>query len=167
MKQGLQQALNNTEEVYSELVDIANSIVEEHTSTMDALIKTATDNVENLTDEDIRLLMIKLSLYSYSFGDIKEKSELKLECAETLRKEKYATEFNKSDGSVAVRDNAAILGSSDEVLTETIYTLVASLFETKLDSAHRVVDALKSVLMSRMSEAKLTMSMDNEGSTEQ
>jgi hypothetical protein len=163
MKPGLQKALDNTETVYSDLVEIANNIVSEHTSAMDSLIQNATNKIDNLSSEDIRVLMIKLSLYSYSFGDIKEKSELKLECAETLRKEKYASEFNKIDGSVAVRDNTAILNSSDEMLAETIYTLVASLFETKLDSAHRVVDALKSVLMSRMSEAKLTMSMDNEG----
>jgi hypothetical protein len=161
MKQGLKQALDNTESVYEDLVTVANSIVSEHTKDMDSLIQVATNKIDNLTDEDIRVLMLKLSLYSYSFGDIKEKSELKLECAETLRKEKYASEFNKVDGSVAIRDNSAILNTSDEILTETIYNLVSNLFETKLDSAHRVVDTLKSILMSRMSEAKLTLSMDS------
>lgn len=155
MKGNLQKALDNTEMMYSQLVTIANDIVDEHIAEASSLIDGIVKNVENLTNDAIRTSMLKLSLMAFSFGDIKEKSSLKAECAEALRKEAYAMEFNSTDGSVATKENTAIINTSDEILTETIYNLVASLFKNKLDEMHRVVDTLKTVLMSRVSEAKL------------
>lgn len=159
MTEELNQALDNTETVYRNVVEIANKIVANATSEIDVLIKEAMDNVDNLTTEAIRTLLMKLSLLSFTFSDIKEKSALKAECAETLRKEAYAMAFNSSEGSVAAKDNQATIIISKETMVESIYNMVASLFKTKADEVHRVVDALKSVLMSRMAEAKLTATM--------
>lgn len=99
--------------------------------------------------------MLKLSFMSYTFGDVKEKSALKADCAEALRKEAYARKFNEADGNNAVRDNIALLETSDEIVVNSIHDLVSSLFKTKLDELHRVVATLQSILMSRMQEAKL------------
>lgn len=159
MTTDLQQALDNTEVVYRNIVEIANKIVAEATKEVDDLINEAMDNVDNMTNESIRVLLIKLSLLSFNFSDIKEKSALKAECAETLRKEAYAVAFNSSIGSVASKENQATITISKEIMVEAIYNMVASLFKTKSDETHRVVDALKSVLMSRMAEAKLTSTM--------
>lgn len=155
MKVSLQQALDNTNTVYGQLVEIANDIIESYTTEVDTLINLALNNIENLTNDMIRDLMLKLSLKSYCFSEVKEKSSLKAECAETLRKEAFAKAFNGAEGSVGAKENTAIINTSDEILVESIYTLVSSLFKTKLDEVHRVVDTLKTILMSRMSEAKL------------
>lgn len=158
----LKQALDNTETTYSALVEIANGIVNDYVQAINELIDNAVVNVEKLSNEDIRLLLLKLSLKSYSFGDLKEKASLKADCAEALKEEKLAVEFNKTEGSVAVRTNLATLAISDAILTEMIYKLVASLLKTKLDEIHRVVDTLKTILVSRLSEAKLNGNMTNE-----
>ena len=160
MRNNLEQALENTEKVYSDLVVIANDIVEEYTKDLDKLIKQAYNNIESINSESMRSLIIELSLKSYMFSDVKEKAALKVECAEALRKEAYAVEYNKAEGAVAARENIATINISDEILTEAIYELVASLFKTKLDETHRVVDSLKTVLMSRMAEAKLAQQLD-------
>lgn len=159
MAENLQEALDRTDDVYKDLIEIANTIFKTYTGDVNELIKGAMDNVDNLTNEDIRLLIIKLSLHSFSFGDVKEKAGLKAELSETLRKEAYAKAFNLSEGSVASKESQAIMKTSYENSVELIYNSVASLFKTKLDEIHRVVDALKTVLMSRMSEAKLTATM--------
>lgn len=159
MDEKLQEALDRTDDVYKDLIEIANTIFKTYTGEVNALIKGATDNIDNLTNEDIRLLIVKLSIQSFSFGDVKERAGLKAEVSETLRKEAYAKAFNVSEGSVAVKDNQATIKTSYETSVELIYNSVASLFKTKLDEIHRVVDALKTVLMSRMSEAKLTATM--------
>ena len=106
----------------------------------------------------LRIYMMKLSLASFSFSEVKEKSALKAECAETLRKEAYAKNFNATEGSVAFRENTATINSNYEALAGQVYELVANLFKVKLDEVHRVVATINSVLMSRMQEAKLTMS---------
>lgn len=157
----LDAALANVDMTYSQIVEIANDIVAQCTVESDQLVNRLKANSENLTNEDVRKAMLELALTSYSFSEIKEKSTLKAECAEILRKELYAREFNLADGSVAVRDNTAVLNSSQEVLVEAIYNLVSSILKVKLDELHRIVDALKSIIMSRMSEAKLTALVDN------
>lgn len=159
MEDKLQNAIDVTDAVYCDLVGIANQVVSEYTGDVNKLIKEATDNVDNLNNDDIRALIIKISLQAFNFGDIKEKSALKAECAETLRKEAYAKSFASSEGSVAAKESKATMDTSYQTMVESIYGAVSSLFKTKLDECHRVVDALKTVLMSRMSEAKLTATM--------
>lgn len=159
MKGNLQAALDATEKTYDNLVSIANNIVKEHVAEINEMVMDAYENVDEMSNENIRNLILKLSLKTFSFGDVKEKSALKAECAEALRKEAYAIAFNGAEGSVAAKENAATIDTSDEILTETIYEVVANMFKTKLDECHRVVSALTTVLTSRMAEAKLTAKM--------
>lgn len=156
-------ALDKVDATYSELIEIANQISSAVLGDLDELMSTAYNDVERLTNDAIRDLILKLSLRSYSFSEIKEKSQFKAVMAETLRKEAYATSYNSAEGTAAVRDNLATLSISDEIVADEIYTLVSSMFKTKLDEIHRVVAALTTVLTTRLTEAKLTsVGMTNE-----
>ena len=156
MKSEVVAALDAVDATYDELIDVANDIAKEVVGDLDDMMASAYNDVEKLSNEAIRDLMLKLSLRSYSFAEIKERSAFKSELAETLRKEAYAKNFNLAEGTIAVRENTAVLNSSSEILANQIYELVADIFKSKLDETHRIVAALTSVLMSRMSEAKLT-----------
>lgn len=152
---GVQKALDNTDLVYDNLVIIANDIYESALGDVNSLITSVYDNIENLSNEDLRNLILRISLKAYSFSEIKEKSAFKSELAETLRKEAYAKAFGAAEGTAGARDNIATLNTSSEVLAEEVYDLVSNLFKVKLDELHRVTDSLKTVLTSRLSEAKL------------
>lgn len=150
------KALHAIDETYDSLITIANDIFDVVTSEIDEMINAAYSNADSLTNDSIRDLMMKLSLKSYTFSEIKERSAFKAVLGETLRKEAYAENFNKTEGTVAVRENNAILNTSPEILAEEIHTLVSSMLKTKLDEIHRVVSTLQTVLMTRMQEAKLS-----------
>ena len=154
-KGNLKEALANTNTTYKELVEIANSIISASTESIDRIIKPAQESIENISNDEIRQLMLRIALASYTFSEIKEKSAFKAQCAEALRKEAYATNFSQAEGPIAAKDSIALLNTADEIIVEEIYDLIASLLKTKLDEMHRVVDVLKTVLMSRLSEAKL------------
>lgn len=156
MNQNVSKALDAIDLTYQDLIDIANDTCADVVGDLDVLMDSAYNNIENLTNEAIRDLLLRLSLRSYSFAGIKEKAMFKAALGETLRKEAYAKNFNLSEGTVAVRENTSIVSTAPEILAEEIYTLVANMFKSKLDEVHRAVDTLKSVLMSRMQEAKLT-----------
>ena len=156
MNQNVSKALDNIDMTYNELIDIANDVCSEVTGDLTEMINSAYNNIENLTNDSIRQLLLKLSLRSYSFAEIKDKSLFKATLGETLRKEAYAKSFNATEGTVAVRENTSIINTSAEILAEELYTLIANMFKTRVDEVHRVVDSLKSVLMSRMQEAKLS-----------
>lgn len=156
MKESLENALEAVELTYKDLNEIANDMTRSFFEPVDNIINELQGDINGLDNDSIRDYMIKLALNAYSLGETKEKSALKAECAEALRKESFARSFNTSEGSAVARENNALLQTSDQVVIEALYNLVASLFKTKMDSTHRVIDTLKTVLMSRNMEAKLT-----------
>lgn len=155
MNKNVSAALDAIDVTYDELVHIANDIARSVVGDLDVMMDSAYADVERLSNDAIRDLMLRLSLRSYSFSEVKEKAAFKATLGETLRKEAYANNFNSAEGTVAVRENKAILESSNEILAEEIYNLVAAIFKSKIDEIHRIVNTLQTVLMSRMSEAKL------------
>ena len=157
LKENVQQALTNCDVTYAELIEIANDICRENIGELNNLVETAYMNIENLSNDAIRDLMLRLSLKSYTFSEIKEKSAFKAALSETLRKEAYSKQFNSLEGSIAVRDNLANTNISAEIVVEEIYTLVASLLKTKLSEIHLVISTLQTVLTSRLTEAKLNL----------
>ena len=155
MNDKVSKALDNIDIAYDDLIDIANDTCKEVVGDLDDMMRSAYDNIENLNNESIRSLLLRLSLRSYSFAEIKEKAQFKAVLGEAIRKEAYAKNFNTAEGTVAVRENLSIINTSSEILAEELYALVANMFKVKCDEVHRVVDTLKSVLMSRMQEAKM------------
>lgn len=153
----LNDALVNVEATYSEVVEIANDMLSEIFTPINNLVDEIREAGAGISAEALRDYMVRLQLRSYEISDIKEKSALKAECAEALRKEKYARTFNAAEGTAGVKDNTALLAASEEIIVEALYNLVASLLKTKLDEVHRLIDTLKSILMSKMQEAKLAM----------
>lgn len=152
-KEKLNIALDELELSYRDIVDMATDIVGDTVKDVDKIIENISESMSN---DDLRNTLLKLSLRAYSLGEFKEKATMKSELAETVRKQKYAIEFNGAEGSVAAKDNSAIISSAESVIVEVLYNLVSSLLKTKLDEAHRCVDTMKTILMSRLSEAKLS-----------
>lgn len=77
-----------------------------------------------------------------------------------LKKEAYAKVFAEAEGSIAARDSATLVKISNETLSEAIYDLVAGLFKIKLEELRRMIDTLKTVLMSRLSEMKMSSAVN-------
>lgn len=149
------EALEVVEGTYSEIKEIAKDMLDPFFKPVDNIINGLGGNINNLSIETIRNVILELSLSSYKIGEIRDKTGVKAEIAEAIKKEKYATIHNKTEGTVATKENTALLEASPEIVTEILYDLVSSLAKTKVDEIHRVVDALKSVLMSRMQELKM------------
>ena len=151
----LQEALDNVEMTYQELNTIAKDIVSEFFAGADSLIEEVKD-INELDNDAIRSFMIKLSLTSYSLSEVKEKSAMKAEIAESLRKEAMARNYVQASGTASAKENEAMINTSAETVSEALFNLVAGLFKTKQDELHRIVSVLQSVLVSRNMEAKLT-----------
>lgn len=150
----LEQSLNNVETSYSELVAIATNFLHPTIAPIDELVNQINYKINALSVDQLREYLLMLQLKAYGIAEIKEKAALKAELAEILQKEHFAISFNGADGSAAVKDKLATIATSSEIVAEALYNLIASLLKTKLDAIHRLVDVLKSILMSRMQEQK-------------
>lgn len=163
MDKKLETALNNVETTYGELVNIANDMLNPMFEPINLIITQVNATVNAMSIDQIRDYILRIQLKAFEISEIKEKAALKAELAETLQKEKFAVSFNGLEGSAAVKDKLALVETSAEIVTEALYNLIANLLKTKLDQLHRLVDALKSILMSRMQETKfMNMSSTNE-----
>lgn len=158
MKESLQLALNNIEDTYDSVREIADDLLQTYIADVNRLVEYIGNNLENMTNDDVRLYVGKLSVKGFYLADVTEKAAIKAEIAESLKKEKYAEAFNQAEGSVAARENTSTLKISNEVVSEVIYDLVANTLKRKQDEIHRMVDSLKTILISRQGEAKLTAS---------
>ena len=154
MTNKLSEALQNVETTYGELISISNDMTAELFAPANALISQIEVCLTSLPIDSIRDFLLRLQLEAFKLSEIKEKFALKASLADALQKEKFAVSFNMADGSAAVKDKVALLATSEETVSEALYNLVANLFKTKLDSIHRMIDTLKSILMSRMQEQK-------------
>ena len=154
MNAKLETALTNVETTYGDLVEIANGMLKPMFDPINQLVSLINSTVNALSIEQIRDYILQLQLKAFEISETKEKAALKAELAETLQKEKFAVSFNKLEGSAAVKDKLAQVEASAETVAEALYNLVANLLKTKVDQIHRLVDALKSILMSRMQETK-------------
>lgn len=154
MNTKLENALTNVETTYGELVEIADSMLKPMFNPINQLVNTINSTINALSIEQIRDYILQLQLKAFEISETKEKAALKAELAETLQKEKFAVSFNSLEGSAAVKEKLALVETSSEFVSEALYNLVANLLKTKVDQLHRLVSALTSVLMSRMSEAK-------------
>lgn len=154
MTKKLSDALDAVEMSYHDLIEIANDITNSPFAAANALVKEISENINNLSIDQIRTFMVKLQLEAYGLSEVKEKSQLKADLSEALMKEKYAVTFNSLEGAATVKDKLAQVEIADEVVAEALYDLIAALFKSKVDQLHRMVDVLKSILMSRMQETK-------------
>jgi len=154
MDKKLEDALNKVEMTYRDLVEVANGMLAPMFDPINQLVGEINTKVNAMPVDQIRDYILQLQLKAFEIAETKEKAALKAELAEAIQKEQFAINFNGMDGSAAVKDKLALVATSSEIVAETLYNLTSNLLKTKLDQLHRLVDALKSILMSRMQETK-------------
>lgn len=158
MAKDITKALDNVEMAYSQVAEIASSILEEILKPVDNIINVMGTDINSLSLDQLKDYMWKLQHKAYTLSEVKEKSLLKAELAEALQKEKFASRFNEADGAAAVKNNIALLESSEEVVVQALYENISNQLKTKVDQIHRMVNVIQSIIMTRMQEAKLSMS---------
>lgn len=155
MNSRVSEALREIDMTYNSLIELADDIYQDVAGDIDNLVNSIRDGVEGLSNDSIRTLMLRLSISSYRLSEIKEKSAFKASLGQAIREEAYAHNFNATEGTVANREKTATIQTSAEILAEEIHSLISSLFKTKLDEIHRLVQVLQTTLTTRVQEAKL------------
>ena len=156
MNEKLENAFKQIDMTYQELVEIADSLTQPVFAPINQIVNSLTNTGYLLSIDQIRDAIWQLQIKAYELSEIKEKSTFRADLADAIQKERLATVFNGLDGSAAAKEKLALVEVSEEIVAETLYSLIANLFKTKLDQIHRLVDSLKSILASRMQELKFT-----------
>lgn len=149
---------DSTKEVttmYDLLKPIVNDTVASYSKDIDSLIKTIKNNVTTATNKELQDYMARLSIEAYYFSETKDLSTLQQDCANILYKTKQADVYILTPGTQAARANQAVIDTQDKQIVAAIYAAVANRLKSKLDEAHRLINVLSNILISRNAEAKL------------
>ena len=156
MAKDLNKALEAVEVTYSQIKEIADNMLAGPFEEPNCIVTFIQNNVESMSIEMIRDSILKLQLAVYSLSELRDRSGIKAVCAEAIKKEAYASSYIGQEGTAGVKDSNTTLAISENIVAQCLYELVASLVKTKVDQIQRMIDSLKTILMSRMQELKLT-----------
>ena len=156
MAKDLTKALETVELTYSQIKEIADNMLAVHFEEPNKLVESIQTNVESMSIDMLRDYILRLQLTVYSLSELRDRSGIKANCAEAIRKEAYAASYICQEGTAGVKDSNTTLAISENIVAQCLYELVATLVKTKVDMCLRLIDSLKSILMSRMQEAKLS-----------
>jgi hypothetical protein len=156
MAKDLNNALEAVEMTYSQIKEIADDMLSGPFTEPNLIINSIQQNIESISIDMLRDYILRLQLAVYSLSELRDRSGVKANCAEAIRKEAYAAAYVGQEGTAGQKDSNTTLAISENIVAQCLYDLVASLVKTKVDMCLRMIDSLKSILMSRMQEAKLS-----------
>ena len=150
----IEQARKECQHVFLQLKPLAKEAVSKYSGPIDDIVKKMS-KLDYMSDEEIRQTMMKLSIECYFFGNYTAESALMSDCASVLYKEKNAREYSTASGTQAEKNSVATINSMDKQAVSSLYKMVKDLMGIKLDEAHRLINTLNSVLISRSAEKKI------------
>lgn len=163
MTEKIEQAKQEVEELYRGLVEVIYSTIAPFTKQLEDIMKELSKGINFFSNSELWDFQVRLSLEAYRLGDIREQSSLKDACAEALYKEGLAKAYAANIGATETRKQQSILDSVDKQAVAMLYESAANVLKTKCDEAHRMINVLQGIQISRAAEAKQTGNPRSEG----
>ena len=158
----IDQANNDVNEVYFQLSDAAKETIGEIVKPIDDIVKELSKGINLFSNTELWDFQLRLGIESYKLANIKEQSSLKEACAEALYKEGLAKSYAEATGAAETKKQASILASIEKQAVSMLYTSISGILKAKLDEAHRLVNIIQNIQISRAAEAKLNGSPRSE-----
>lgn len=156
------QAMVDVEEVYQQLKEAVMASVKDIVKPIDDIVKALSKGINLFSNKELWDYQMQLSIEAYRLGDIKEQSALKDLCASALYKEGVAKSFSATAGAQETKKQQSIIDNIDKQAVSMLYATAANLLKTKCDEAHRLVNTIQNIQISRAADAKLSGSPRSE-----
>ena len=158
----IDQVNNDVNEIYFQLSDAAKETIGEIVKPIDDIVKELSKGINLFSNTELWDFQLRLGIESYKLANIKEQSSLKEACAEALYKESLAKSYAEATGAAETKKQASILASIEKQAVSMLYTSISGILKAKLDEAHRLVNIIQNIQISRAAEAKLNGSPRSE-----
>ena len=136
------------------LEQIVNDIVSSYTKELDDYVDkikaVLDDNTDELTEQDLNQIMIKLCSYMYFISSKQELLGIKSDIAEALRDERYNTAFMNATGTVAFKESQALSAIKEEEVIKIVYERAYRVMKNKYNAIDKWIDAIKKILTMRI-----------------
>lgn len=163
MARDIEEARKEVHEVYAQLWETMKETVNNLTAPLDLIVADLSKGINLFSNQELWDFQLRLGIEAYRLGNIKEQGSLKEACAEALYKEGLAQSYSAADGTSENKKQQSIINSMDKQVVAMLYASMSSLLKTKCDEAHRLVNILQGIQISRAAEAKTNASPRSEG----
>lgn len=154
MNELYEEARREVDETYDDLADAVLEVTKDITAPLDEIVKELSKGINLFSNAELWDFQMRLGIESYILGDTREQSSLKEACATALYKEGLAKSFVEANGTQEAKKQQSVLGTSGKQAVSMLWTAVSSLLKTKCDEAHRLVNIIQGIQISRAAEAK-------------
>ena len=158
----IEEANKDVNEIYFQLSEAVKATISEIVKPIDDIVKELSKGINLFSNTELWDFQLKLGVESYKLANIKEQSSLKEACAEALYKEGLARSYAEAAGAAETKKQASILASIEKQAVSMLYTSISGILKAKLDEAHRLVNIIQNIQISRAAEAKLNGSPRSE-----
>ena len=148
MAKDLNKALEAVEMTYSQIKEIADSMLAGPFEEPNRTVEFIQFNVESMSIDMLRDSILKLQLAVYSLSELRDRSGIKATCAEAIRKEAYAANYIGQEGTAGVKDSNTTLAISENIVAQCLYDLVASLVKTTQSKLAEMVGVSRNTISS-------------------
>lgn len=162
MTDKLNEAKKDVDDTYNLMIEAVRNTTAEYTVELDSIVHELSKGINLFSNAELWDFQVRLSLAAYALGNIKEQGLLREACSEALYKLKLAQEYTATTGTQEYKKQTSIINAEDKQAISIIYASAASLLKTKCDEAHRLVNVLQGIQISRASEAKSAASPRSE-----
>ena len=153
-KEKIDIAEEEVNDTYMYLADAVKEITKPITEKLDNIVKELSKGINLFTNAQLWDFQMLISIEAYNMGVIKEQTSLKQSCAEALYKESIATSYSLSSGTQEAKKQQSIIDTVDKQAVNMLWSAVTNTLKTKCDEAHRLVNAIQNIQISRAAEAK-------------
>lgn len=158
----IEQAQQDVKEVYNQLVEVVRDATKEFTAPLDEIVAELSKGINLYSNSELWDFQLRLSVEAYRLGNIKEQNGLKQACADALYKEGLARAYSESTGTQEAKKQQSVIDCIDKQAVAMLHSTAYNLLKTKCDEAHRLVNVIQSIQISRASEAKNSASPRSE-----
>lgn len=156
----MNKQLQDHVEAHSKIIEeMVTEIVSKYADDLDKYIynieRVLNNPDEEIDDNDLNRIMIRLSTYAYFVGSKSELAAIRKDVSEMVRNEKYNNFFMNISGTVANKTAEATSQIHEEAVIAIIYDRVYKILKIKYDSTVRLIDTVKKIISMRIQQMQL------------
>ena len=156
----INEELQNVIEENASLIEqMVIEIVDKYTFELDKYVRKVEEvleSAEDITDEDLNRIMIRLSTFAYFIGAKSELAAIRKDVSEMTKLGKYNDIYiNLTSGTVARKQAEAEVGVQEDTVIFVVYDRVYKILKNKYDSTVRLIDTVKKITTQRMKQMEL------------
>lgn len=117
-----------------------------------------TTDISIVTNEELHTMIADLATMLYASVSQLENLGIKEDISKKLKNDVFSRVKQETEGTVANKEAAATLASQSEDVVLTVYSRAYKQAKSKIDAGYEVLNVVKKILTTRMSELELSNS---------